>query len=311
MFRSTLFKKAAAVANATSAASNRKTLITSMKRTTGYSLIQCKRALEAADYNPEAATQWLADKAKAEGWSKMEALSARRAKEGYCCVVQDSNYVSMFELNCETDFVAKTPAFRKLLVDIGENILADGKNDEDKNKERIADAVYKIRENIVLNRVKVINKTNKEIGYCVHNSEVFNPHVQGGRFTAVTIGQNGKFPHNLHCTAQQVMGTNPTKVGKWNVEEFEKMRTVEELTDFDSLKSDLAVMKPDLSIESIEAMNGLELKSHFKKIDSEENRLLYQEHLIKGRFCVGKYLNETGGKVVQFHRYQLGEDLDE
>merc|ERR1712226_829365 len=177
MFRSTLFKKAAAVANATSAASNRKTLITSMKRTTGYSLIQCKRALEAADYNPEAATQWLADKAKAEGWSKMEALSARRAKEGYCCVVQDSNYVSMFELNCETDFVAKTPAFRKLLVELGENILADGKHDQERNTAAIANSIYVLRENVLLNRVVVLPKDDKEmaIGKYVHNPCCFTP----------------------------------------------------------------------------------------------------------------------------------------
>lgn len=135
MFLSQFFKNAAP-------AINKKQMITTMKRTTGYSLSQCKNALDENDYDLDSANKWLAQQAKKEGWSKMQKLSARRAKDGYCVIAEDSNWLTMFELNCETDFVAKTPAFKELVTKLGENFLSDGKNDVEKNTEEIASAIY-------------------------------------------------------------------------------------------------------------------------------------------------------------------------
>ena len=139
MFTSRFLRQAAAAVSK----ADKRQAITQMKRTTGYSLGQCKKALDQTDYDVKEAEKWLNAKAKKEGWAKMEALSARRAKEGYCCVAESKDHVSIFELNCETDFVAKTPAFRKLLVELGENILADGENDVERNTAVIANSIYR------------------------------------------------------------------------------------------------------------------------------------------------------------------------
>ena len=121
---------------------NRKQLITDLKRNTGFSLAQCKKALENSDFNPENAQKWLAETAKKEGWQKMEKLSSRKAKDGFVSIAESDDHLVLFELNCETDFVAKTPAFKELLVKLGENILSDGKNDVERNTAEIANSIY-------------------------------------------------------------------------------------------------------------------------------------------------------------------------
>lgn len=300
MFLTRLTRQAAKLAP-----KDRKQAITQMKRTTGYSLGQCKTALDTNDYDIQAAENWLNKKAKKEGWAKMEALSARRAKEGYCCIAESKDHISIFELNCETDFVAKTPAFRKLVCEIGSNILEDGDNDVERNTASIANSIYVLRENVLLNRVKVLSKENPDqaFGKYVHNPECFSRSIKGGRFAAVVVGQKSQtHPHILHGVAQQVMAHNPIKIGKWNPDQFNKLRTDDELDNIEGLEESAKRL-------GLEFKDHVALRRHFKKIQADEERLLYQEHMVKGRFCVGKYLEDAGANVKNMYRYQLGEDF--
>jgi elongation factor Ts len=83
--------------------------IKELREATGAGVLDCKRALEAAGGEFEKAKAWLNEKGLATAAKKAD----RAANEGRIEVyVHPGNRVAvMVEVNCETDFVAKTEAF--------------------------------------------------------------------------------------------------------------------------------------------------------------------------------------------------------
>lgn len=94
---------------------------------TGAGMMDCKRALAESSGDIEAAKDLL----RQWGLAGVEKRASRAAAEGtigYYIHQLDSNLPprkgSIIELNCETDFVAKTPEFRQLARDIAMHIVA-------------------------------------------------------------------------------------------------------------------------------------------------------------------------------------------
>jgi elongation factor Ts len=89
---------------------------------TGAGMMECKSALQEANGDMEAAIDIL----RARGTAKAAKRAAREASEGVI-----GSYIHMggkigvlIEVNCETDFVAKTDAFQKLVRDVAMHIAA-------------------------------------------------------------------------------------------------------------------------------------------------------------------------------------------
>lgn len=83
---------------------------------TGAGFIDCKKALEAAAGDMAKAIEEL----RLKGLKDINKRADRTASNGLVAAVLDGNHESgvLFELNCETDFVAKTELFGKLAADI-------------------------------------------------------------------------------------------------------------------------------------------------------------------------------------------------
>jgi len=89
---------------------------------TGAGMMDCKKALQEADGDLDKATDIL----RRQGIAKAEKKSGRTANEG-----QIASYIHpggrigvMLEINCETDFVAKTDDFQNLANDVAMQIAA-------------------------------------------------------------------------------------------------------------------------------------------------------------------------------------------
>ena len=98
--------------------------IRELRERTGAGIMDVKRALEAADGNQQQAEAALREK----GLTKAAAKSGRNTAEG----VVDS-YIhgggrigALVELNCETDFVARTPEFVELAHNLAMQVAAMG-----------------------------------------------------------------------------------------------------------------------------------------------------------------------------------------
>ena len=144
-------------------------MIKELREVTGAGMLDCKKALQETNGNMDEAVKWLREK----GIMKAAKKEARIAAEGLCKVAVDGNFATVFEVNSETDFVAKNQKFIDLVDQIAKAIL-DGKakNDEEafeceyegvKVKDLVVNAVATIGEKITLRRVNSYEKTDSQV----------------------------------------------------------------------------------------------------------------------------------------------------
>ncbi len=84
-------------------------LVKDLRDKTGAGMADCKKALEASGGDMEGAIKWLRERGAAAAAKRAD----REAKEGIIAVAQteDKSAAAMVEVNCETDFVARSEGF--------------------------------------------------------------------------------------------------------------------------------------------------------------------------------------------------------
>lgn len=113
-----------------------------LRRRTGAGMMDCKKALEANDGDVEKAVEYLRKK----GIAKAESRTGRATSEGLVgsYIHHNGKLGVLVELNCETDFVARTDDFQQLVRTIAEHVAAAAPLGVDKDSIP-ADAVEKER----------------------------------------------------------------------------------------------------------------------------------------------------------------------
>ena len=94
--------------------------IKALRQRTGAGILDRKKALNESD-GVDKAIDWL----RAKGIAKAAKKAGRAATEGLCAsYIHANGKIVLLEVNCETDFVAKTDAFVNLVNDIAMHIAA-------------------------------------------------------------------------------------------------------------------------------------------------------------------------------------------
>ena len=93
-----------------------------LREKTGAGVMDCKAALTASNGNLEAAVEYLRKKGLADAKKREH----RDAKDGvvHAYIHPGSRLGVLIEVNCETDFVAKTDAFQELVKDLAMQVAA-------------------------------------------------------------------------------------------------------------------------------------------------------------------------------------------
>jgi elongation factor Ts len=96
--------------------------VKALRDRTGAGMMDCKRALQESGGDMEVAVEWLRKK----GAASADKRAGREAREGVVeSYIHHSRDVGVLvELNCETDFVARTEQFRELAREIAMHIAA-------------------------------------------------------------------------------------------------------------------------------------------------------------------------------------------
>ena len=91
-----------------------------LREQTGAGIMDCKRALEESGGDYDVAAKWLREK----GLSTAAKKAGREAREGIVAsyIHHGSRLGVLLELNCETDFVARTDDFQQLARDLAMQI---------------------------------------------------------------------------------------------------------------------------------------------------------------------------------------------
>lgn len=96
--------------------------VKTLRDKTGLGMMDCKKALEENDGNIEQAVDWLRKKGLAAGAKKADRIAAEGVVDSY--IHPGGRVGVLIELNCETDFVAKTEGFLRLVREVAMHIAS-------------------------------------------------------------------------------------------------------------------------------------------------------------------------------------------
>ena len=269
--------------------------VKALRERTGAGIMDCKAALRDAGDNIEQAIDILRKKGMAQAAKR----AGREAKEGLVVVSVNGAKAVLVEVNCETDFVARTDDFKSLAALAVEEALAHGESasSSEKISQRVAELSGKIGEKILLKRIKVLQSGKGLLFSYIHSNHKLGVLVELAASKTESLG-NAAFLELGKNLAMQIAASNPICVTRAEVSpaivEREKAIFREEVKG-----------KPDNIVEKI--IQG--------KVDKfyQANCLLEQPFIRDDKTTVQALLNQTGKslsdiiQVKQFVRFQLGE----
>jgi len=142
-------------------------LVKQLRDATNVSMMECKRSLVESGGDLDAATTLLRER----GIAVAAKRASRTANQGLIAshTTEDGKTVSLVEVNCETDFVARNDTFKAFVAELAAKAC---ETDEALGKtlaDQITAKVVEIGENIVLRRnVRFIREQSGAIGFYIH-----------------------------------------------------------------------------------------------------------------------------------------------
>ena len=269
-----------------------------LREKTGAGMMDCKKALTETNGDVAAAIDWLREK----GIAKSQKKAGRIAAEGLTRVATQGNTGVIFEVNSETDFVAKNEQFLHLL-DVIEKALLEAKpatteaaleveTSEGKINDLIINATATIGEKISFRRVAIVEKADDEtFGQYMH---------MGGTISSLVVTKGGDDTVAKNV-AMQVASMNPIYATEADIPE--DAFNHEKDFQMQMMKEDPKMAnKPEKVLENI--LKG-KVKKHFK-----DQCLADQEFFLDSKKSVSQYLKEEKAEVISFVRYQVGEGIE-
>jgi len=281
--------------------------VKTLREMTNVGMMDCKKALTETNGDMDKAVEWLREK----GLAKAAKKAGRIAAEGMSYALSENGVGVVVEVNCETDFCAKSEPFVAFVKDIAQVVLTDAPADvealmnckypgsEMTVSETMPEKVMSIGENLQVRRF-VRYAENTSVVYVHGGGKIgvlVNLAVEGG----IDVTEIGK------DVAMQIAALNPRF--------WDKSQVSEEVLA-EEKKIALALMDADPKMASKPA--PVKEKIVMGKMNKfyEENCLLQQEFVKDGSFTVEKYMTSAakalGGSVkfVDAVRFMTGEGIE-
>ena len=282
-------------------------VVMELRGRTGAGMMDCKKALAATEGDIEKAIDFLREKGLAAAAKKQSRIAAEGLVGSYVC--KACNTGALVEVNCETDFVAKTDKFQNLVNEVAIQIIK--KNPAD--VEALLAQTYYNDENTTIN--DMITAATAEIGekisirrfarYEAANGTVDSYIHMGGK-VGVLIEAAGELGENaaevIHDCALQVAAASPVAP--------EYVRREEVRTEHLEHEKEILVAqarnegKPEKIIEKM-------VEGRIKKF-YQDVCLLEQAFVKDGDVSVQTMINQKakGLEIVRFTRYKMGDGLE-
>ena len=274
-----------------------------LREATGAGFKDCNLAVKESGGNLDKAVEIL----RVKGISKASKKMSRDAKEGVIATSGDENKISVLELNCETDFVAKNDdfvSFAKELSDLNnlnesdlnklnKSNMSNGKSVEDS----LVSLIAKMGEKITIGKIK----TFKQPG--VKNFNYLHTVVKDNlsKLSVITSLETSDDSDAVKAFGKQlsmhIAASNPLALSS-------------DLIDKDVLQKEQDLVTEELknSGKPVEIAQKISLgkMNKFK----EENALLTQAWVMEPKKKVQdilKDLNISGLRIKDFYRIKIGE----
>ena len=266
--------------------------IKALREQLGTGMVDTKKALEEADGDRDKAVEILRLKG-AKGNAKR---ADRSTSEGLVAARELPGQVTIIELACETDFVAKNERFIALAEKVVEAAAAAGAENAEAAlaasagdvtvEQLIGDEAAIIGEKVELRRVRTLKGDNFAV-YMHKTSKDLPPQI------GVVVAYSGDDAETARSIAQHISFANPSYLSREDVpaEEVEKERQIVTAISREEGKPEAALPK------IIEGRVG----AYFKQV-----ALLDQDYAKDNKLSVTQVLKDAGLTVTDFARFKVG-----
>ncbi|MHB1006919.1 MAG: translation elongation factor Ts [Chloroflexota bacterium] len=157
-----------------------------LRARTGAGIMDCKRALQQAEGNVDRAMEVLKEQGMARAEKKSERLASQGIVDSY--IHGGGRIGALVEVNCETDFVARTEEFRQLVHDIAMQIAAQ--NPLYVSEDEIPEGEQVESEQVVLLKQPFIKNSSLTIGQMITNAVAkIGENIKVRRFSRFELGR--------------------------------------------------------------------------------------------------------------------------
>ncbi|MEE8185981.1 MAG: translation elongation factor Ts [Thermodesulfobacteriota bacterium] len=177
-------------------------MVREIRKKTGAGVMDCKKALLESKGNFDAAIIYLREKGLAAARKRVDKVAAEGLVGSY--IHQGGKIGVLVEINCETDFVAKTDEFKSLLKDLTMHIAAT--NPIYVRSEDILNELIEKEKSIFRAQALESGKPEKVIEKIVEGKL--------GRFFSEVCLMEQSFIKNPDITIQQLLTENISKLGE-------------------------------------------------------------------------------------------------
>jgi len=272
------------------------TNVAKLREMTGVGMMECKRALVAAQGNMDAAVDILRKSGAASAAKK----ATREAREGVIAhyIAPAGKSGVLVEVNCETDFVARNEAFRAFADEVAKKIAADPQVNLEADREA---AVGKMGENIKITRnARMDVSGNGLVAAYIHTGAKVGVLVEVGAGKAETVGTD-EFKQLVKDITLQIAAGFPHAVSRDEVPQEVIAKEREIAAQSDRLKN-----KPAAAMEKILA--GV-LDKFFQTYCLVDQGFVKRNSEVSVKEHVAQIAKQLGDEITirRFVRFQVGE----
>lgn len=269
-------------------------LVKILREKTGAGMLDCKKAIEETGGDIDKAIDYLREKGIAKAAKKADRIAA----EGLTSYEISGDKAVIFEINSETDFVAKNQEFLALLDTVGKILINSHATDLDSAlalpssegtlADLIVSATSRIGERINLRRVEFLTKAS---------SQVFGAYKHmGGRISSLALlkGGNEQVAKDIamHVAAQNPLYLDESQISESFIAHEREVLRTEALNEG----------KPEAIVD--------------KMVEGRLNKTLKELSLVHQPFVknpdqtISDFVKAAGASVVKFVRLEVGEGIE-
>ena len=286
-------------------------MVKELRERTNAGMMDCKKALVASEGDMDKAIDWLREKGLAQAAKKASRVAAEGVVASYVSPCGCTGVI--VEVNCETDFVAKTDNFQGFANNVAKHIAkCDPKDVDELMAQKFCDDESKTIEDLVSEATVAIGEKISVRRFVRFKSEGLTSayiHMGGkvGVLVDVKTDENGKdneevkqFAHDL---ALQIAAAKPEAVRREEVDSasLEKEREIQRAKAIES-------GKPEKIVDRI--VDG-QIEKYYKEV------CLLDQAFVKDpdkdvKSLMAEVSKKTGCPldVVRFARYERGEGIE-
>ena len=271
--------------------------VAALRERTGAGMMDCKKALTQCEGDVEKAIDFLREKGLAAAAKSAGSIAA----EGIVADYRGENASAIVEVNCETDFVAKTDKFKDFVKTVAKQVVeANPATVEELMASKIGDETVEA----MLNTAVAGIGEKISIRRFVRLEGAVDTYIHlGGRIGVIAQFDKEGDKEAMHDVALQIAAANPICVDVNNLpaDVMAHERAIQ-LAKAKEENAASAKPKPDAIVEKM--VDG-RMSKYYKEVCLDEQQFVKDQNL-----TIKQMLAAKGGlKVLQFVRYEMGEGL--